>query len=482
MKLTRAGLTDFSGGIRTVGAIRDLGENEVLDATNFLVTPSGGLVKRYGSQKVMSLPLGAAVISAAEWSPSFAAVSWLVVQANNGHVYTTRSDDISYPATFSDLGAVVSSTHAGIVGFRDGVDEVVYVADGGPLNKWDASSFIANLAGTPSVTQIVVYNRRLFGFIGDTLYWSDLDNGDTLGVVASGGGSARIRTFGGGPIVGLAVVGTTLFIWHNNGVSRFRGWSQDDIDIDSGTSAVNNPVGLKDWRGVAVLNGYAYWVSPDGHVYRLSETGDVEEVGKKISTAGTIGGVVAVANKEEREIWLRGISPNAPVYILNLDSGAWTTALYPALNDDWQTLVWIQVRSPDGQGTMLAGSTTGFLYDLRFTSLAFDAAAVDGSSGVPYTSTLQSHSFDFSDASKVKALRFGYAGAEANAGDTITVKVVDDSGSFVNSQTVTPGAGVTRFQLWGNYKSPGLQLTHSGFHFVKISDLWIDAFVYNRPS
>ena len=482
MKPRRDGVTDFSGGVRNIGARRDTGENESLLIDNWRLTLSHGLVRRYGSQKIHTSSFGGTVLAVYEWRFSNIGAGYLMVQAGS-HIYATPSDGLLYPATFTDLGSVVSSSfNAGMAGFRDNAGEVVYIADNGQLNKWDTSTFSTDLPGTPTgITQLVVYNRRLFGFNGDTLYWSDLDNGDTLGDNTNGGGSARIKTFGGGPIVGLAVVGTTLFIFQDNGVSRFRGWSQDDIDIQSGTSAVNNPIGADDWRGITVFNGYAYWISADKKAYRLSEDGDVEEIGRQITLVFQ-GSPIAVANKEEREIWFRNIGSGSQVYIYNIDLNAWTTATFNQGSSAWSMFTWLKSRFTDSQGTMLAASFDGFIYDLRYTTAVLDATNADGTGGSAYVSKIITNPFEFGDASLVKALRYGYIGAD-NLSGSVTVTIMDDSGVLVGSsaQSVPVGGGVTRFQAWGNYKAPAVQVAYGGATLATLSDIWLYGFPYNRP-
>jgi hypothetical protein len=480
MNISRDGVTDFRGGLRQIGARRDLADNEVATLDNWRITLSGSLLKRWGSQKIHTTTFGGTVSAGYEWRLGNINTGFLMLQSGT-HIYQTTSGGLAYPATFTDLGAVVANNFgSGMAGFRDGTAEVVYIGDGGPLNKWDATTFTANIASTPNVSQLLVYNRRLFGFSGDTLYWSDLDNGDTLGIVASGGGSARIRTFGNGPIVGLAVVGTTLFIFHSSGVSRFRGWSQDDIDINSGTSAVNNPVGARDWHGIAVFNGYAYWISPDSRAYRLSEDGDVEEIGKQVNLSFP-GSPIAVANKGEREIWFRNVGNGSTMYVYNTDVGAWSTNSYIQGSSAWSAFVNLQERFADDTGTVLACSFDGFVYDLRYQTAALDAVLADGTGGSLYTATLVTNPFDFMNASVVKAIRYGYFGIEgANA--AVTVQLVDETGALVGSgPNITAGPGVTRVQLAGNYKAPGLSLSYGGSAFASLSDAWLYGFVYNRP-
>jgi hypothetical protein len=131
-----------------------------------------------------------------------------------------------------------------------------------------------------------VYNQRLFGVVGTpygngggyaafpsqtvTLYWSGLNNGDTIGDAASGGGSANIRTYGGSVLVGGFAIGGTNYILHRNAISRFRGTTFDDINITAGAEGVMPNIGQPAaWK---VIDNIGYLLTTEG-VFLATEDG-----------------------------------------------------------------------------------------------------------------------------------------------------------------------------------------------------------------
>ncbi len=132
-------------------------------------------------------------------------------------------------------GTLSTTVPPSFVEFRDaGNAEVVYIADGGLLNKWNGTT-LTEIANTLAVKQVVVFNQRLWGAGNSTypnsIFYSSLNNGDDLGNATppAGGGQIIVRTFGDEQIIGLAPINTSLLIFHNRGISRLTGLGQDDI-------------------------------------------------------------------------------------------------------------------------------------------------------------------------------------------------------------------------------------------------------------
>src|SRR5690606_32348517 len=124
---------------------------------------------------------------------------------------------------------------------------------------------------------------------------------------ANGGGSARVRTFGISEITGLQVLGSSLLIFHRDGISRFTGWSQDDIDIDAGAEGITQDVGTISPASIVVVENYCYFLTDRG-VYRTNGQ-SVEEISPSIASVfraldrALLARAQAVHNRKFGEIW-----------------------------------------------------------------------------------------------------------------------------------------------------------------------------------
>lgn len=485
MPKLRDGQSDFTGGLRTNGSIFDGQDNEVTELINWRIDPSGSLIVRPGTQFITTSGLSDFAVEAYHWRPT-SGDNMLIVSTFDRHLhYTTDPDHTDYPFTFTDAGAVSTNGAAFMVGFRDTLNEVVYFRGGASLSllKFNGVTFTA-VGGAPSnLGQLVVYNRRLFSFNGSTLYWSDLDNGDSLGVAASGGGQAIIRTFGGGQIVGLHVLGTTLFIFHRESISAFRGWTQDDIDIESGMSVVSNPVGLVSTNAATPFGGYLYFVGHDEQFYRMSEAGAVEVISNPVrdALATSINAITYVtANLSNREIW---ITPQASstTWVYNVDRGVWYK--FQLGGGPWQWFTEFSSRNSDTQPTIIGvSSNNGRMYDLRYLAASKDQVGATGTGGSNITAEIQTKHLTFQDPSLVKALRFLYLSASGDSSNPVTPSVLNESGFSTALTAFNPTGAVDRVQAWGKFKAPRVKLTYAGGGFPKLSDIYLDAFVYNRPT
>ena len=230
----------FAGGLNTSADSSQMGANEVRRAENARLTEYGGIKKRLGTQRMHASSLGSINGGFAWMQPT---TSYHFVAAN-GLIKTAPIG--SAPLTWTSLsGAIASTGLVDFCAFRDGSGEIVYVADGGLLNKANAATATVNIAGTAACVSLAVYNQRLYGVDGTTqkIYASAINNGDTLGNTASGGIEAVIRTFGDQECFAVKTLRSSLAIFHRSGISRFTGITIDDIDIEAGTQGFSEQVG-----------------------------------------------------------------------------------------------------------------------------------------------------------------------------------------------------------------------------------------------
>lgn len=411
----------FLGGINTA-AFGDgnstswlLQPGEMPSCINAEITSNGSIEKRRGTQRVHVAAIGggASVKRGIEWYDGDVLVNNIILQVaiSNGRAYTGEySTSMTWTARggAADFDATVTPD---LVPFRDATENVLYIFDGGPLNKINSAFAVTlNIAGTPNVLRGCVYNLRLWGS-GDTanpnrLYWSDLGNGDTLGNTGSGGGFADIRTFAKQRITAIIPLAASLLIFHDTGISRFTGWSQEDFDVDSGTSGISNDVGTINPQSIVVVENIAYFVTTRG-LYAASESG-VQQVAKKLK-AGTnffISTPMFAGHLAETKEILFLTPANGGVrynYLtdnaVNITLGWTVNCLWPATN---------AITSP--RPLLLGGGNDGFVRNMRILSGGnrLDDILSDNSGGSTFSFSVGLRRIFFNQPTTIKRFRFVY--------------------------------------------------------------------------
>lgn len=480
--------TSFAGGLNLSADITQLRPNEVRRATNARLTEYGGILKRGGTQRIHASALSAS-------NPVRGGYGWVhgsTVQQLaicNGQLFTAT---YGIPTTFTGRSGTFSSTeYPSFAGFRDGSADVCYIADGGLLNSWDGATVLTNIAGTPSVSRIVVYNLRLFGISGtdSTVYWSALGDGDTLGNVGSGGGSAIVRTYAQQDLIGLLPLGASLMMIHKNGISRFTGWSQDDIDIDSGASGVSADTGTIAPNSLVAVENVGFMVSDRG-VYQITELG-VSPIGQKIESMirdldqSTFTRIQAAHHKARNEVHF--YFPDVGVYSYNYRLQEWTgpfdgTYISPVTHSMWQTV------DSSARPIVLFGGADGFVRQIDAPSVYKDDVLSDGTGGSSFALSFQCHRMFFGEEEMEKALRFLYITANSVAGQSASVRWTMESGTAQDDlpvgTSVAWGTGTWNPSLtWPNFHTQPrrIQAWGSGtFLDVSVTDNSNAAVVYSR--
>jgi hypothetical protein len=349
-------------------------------------------------------------------------------------------------------GALSTTVIPGFAQFRDtaGAD-VVYIADGGLLNKWNGTTLTVNIAGTVDLSEIAVHNQRLWGSgnatYPDSVFYSDLDNGDTLGNGASGGGQIIVRTFGDEPIVGLASINTSLLVFHRRGISRITGYGQDDITV--APQAVTADVGTIAPHSIVASGNVAYFVSERG-MYACNEA-EVSPVGTpdmpdpllpiiRQLSAAQLATVRAVVNRATKELWITVPGFGCYQYhtVLKAWSGPWdggytdpdTTCLFEALNTS-------------GLPVVLKGDASGWVSICDAPNVFKDNVLADGTGGTRYALTVQMHRFYFGDDALAKSFRWGYLTAQLKGSNQCRIEW--NSGDSFGSYSLPPSTDET----WG---------------------------------
>lgn len=401
----------------------NVGANQLSYVVNWKLSPLiGGLLPRTGSQRSSASPLSGAnpVNGGFTWYNSPNASTELLAVCNTD-LFTSPGQSAP-PITWTNRGGTLHATlPIGFASFRDGSANVAYIADGGLLNKWNGTTLTENIASTPNVSLLAVFNQRLFaaGDIGapDTIYWSGLNNGDTLGQTGSGGGSAVIRTFGQSRIVGLAVVGSSLLVFQERGISRFTGWGIDDFDIDEGMRSAF-PLVSAVASSIQVAGPNAAYFATNERVYKVNETDltsisdDLPELNEALASIGS-DRLFATYNPNSSEYWVGGgASVLSTSYVFSEKLNAWTQ--YAFVQSGTMTSHWTN----DSTRSTLAGYSDGHVrflasYPTNVTDLSFgggplkDDVLSDGTGGNVYSATVVGAPLTLKRHAVMSAMRVG---------------------------------------------------------------------------
>jgi hypothetical protein len=376
---------------------------------------------------------------------------------SNGTLYTGQ---IAIPMTWTaQTGALSTTAFPQFAAFRDGSTDVVYIADGS-LRKWNGTTLTTSIAGTPTVTTIAVQNLRLFG-AGDsanpqTIYFSSFANGDNLNNITiqadgSAGGSAVVRTFGHQKITGLVAIGQSLLIFHERGVSRFTGWSQDDFDLASGTRGVTPDIGSIAPRSIVAVENTCYFITDRG-IYGANESGvsqvsyPIESVLRDATLAGAdFTQAWGVHNRIQREVWF--YIPTQGVFVFNYRinawSGPWDTLFATPMTSAW-------VSGVASAPTVMLGGSDGFVRKADIDGQFMDDVLSTGAGGSQFTMKAQCHRFVFSDPTSEKALRWLYGTVNAGAS---TLSSLSWTSPFGGGQAFFPASNAPKWgsATWGSF-------------------------------
>jgi hypothetical protein len=493
----------MSDGLNDVSDDLALLPTQLRVAINARLTEYGAVTKRGGTQRAHTTALGGAIANGFSWRQDATGTQEILAVAN-GTLHTTAYG--TFPWTWTTESGSLSTAEAPTFAqFRDGTDDVVYIADGGLLNKWDGSTLTVDIAGTIGARMITVHNQRLWscgcGVAPDSIFYSALNDGDTLGNAGAGGGEIIVRTFGDENVVALASIGTSLLIFHRRGVSRLTGYGQDDITVEP--QGITADVGLIAAKSVVTVGNVGFFLSERG-LYRCNEA-EVAPVGtvekpdpllariRQLSTA-QFGSIRAEFNRATRELWIS--IPGVGVYtyhtILQSWSGPWDTGyVSPA------TTALFGVLDANGLPVLVRGDADGFV-SLCDAPVALDNVLANGTGGTRYSMVVQLHRLYAGDDALAKSLRWGYITARLNGSDACSIawKTETDALSFTLPVSLSSlwGTGTwTGSTLWGgpssqNYRIPmggtgyytDVQIIDTGSQLPVFSRFQLEAFAMGR--
>ncbi len=415
--------------------------------TNWRILPNGSLQKRGGSQYIgnSNNPFSSGVVTAGFDFVSALnsnVVTHLVVTDSGTGWFLLREGTHT---TWQSSGSAILGQGSFALHSSGGVaTEAVFYADGGPLNKYTfGGGLTINLASTPNVQHLAVYNRRLYGSCDSgnpqRVYWSALDDGDSLGIGGSGGGSVDVYTGTRTPITGIAVVGSSLLIFHRDSISRFTGWTQDDFQVDP--RGVSSTVGCKNKRTICQIGATQVAFLGNDGIY-LSDGNSVSKISDPLQTylgrqlLGSFPFTVVMAHHPRyHELWVSvpGEDTNG-IFAYNLDTGAWSgphyvtgltfrpASLWPGYDNLGRQYVTFGNESTDAPVRLDALDASGDPFFL-------DHVAFDETGGSAFQAIAKVKRFDFGSASTTKSIRSVRIAGNLRASGNTSVQTTTPAGS-----------------------------------------------------
>ncbi len=444
--------TSFVGGLNTVSADDALQPNQFRRGDNGRLTPYGAFIKRGGTQQTAAaLIVATTVQNGYAWNQSSGSIVTMAVVG--GTLKTTAYG--AFPLTWTQRGSVAdlsTTVTPSLVHFiQGGGTESVYVADGGLLNRYTGTTLTKNIAGTPSCNFLAVQNQRLYGCgdpnFPDSIWYSALNDGDSLGIGASGGGQIIVRTFASENVTGLASLGTSLLIFHTRGLSRLTGYGQSDVTV--APAGITKDVGTRAPFSICVVDNLCYFVSDRG-LYAATEA-DVIPVSTPqqpdplsiilpAMSSANIANIRSVLNRGTRELWIQ--IPGYGIYLYNTVLKAWAGPWADGYQSP-ETSCLFETSNASGYPIVLRGDTTGFVSECDRPNVYMDNVTSAGTGGTSFAMALQPRRFYCKDPNIAKVWRFGYVIAQLNGSNAGTVQWTTDSTSA--SQRLPNSIGST----WG---------------------------------
>lgn len=445
--ILRDGQSSFGGGLNTTADESQLGPDELRRAENARLGEFGAVTRRLGTKRTHAAAIAAFPVRGGfAWKRAATTTEFAVC---NGSLY---HGTFAIPMTWTLVGAGLdAAVYPQFAAFRDGSGEIVYIADGGLLNKATTAAITLNLAGTPSVSALAVYNQRLFGVSGsdETLYWSALNNGDSLGIAGSGGGSAVVRTFGAQAIKTVHALGSSLLLIHREGISLFTGWADEDIAIDAASRGMSTETGTTAPHSFVPVETSAFMLSANG-LFLVTESG-VECVSTKIASVirsldQTLFSRVRAAHHKARNEVLFYL-PDVGVYAYNYAQRAWTGPWTGAYTSKVAHSLWSSVDTA-GAPITLWGGNDGFVRQVDAATTYKDDVLSDGTGGSAYTMVAQPRRFFFGDASREKSLRWAFV--TTNVRGSARASLTWSADTATGSRTLAAFGGDFGSGTWGS--------------------------------
>lgn len=360
------GQEGFAGGINPGGLTAFIPQNQFAAMTNVRVLESGEIAKRPGLRSLYTMTT---------YSPSN--INTWRNGSGVGEVVFNDTNGALRVATYNPSTAALTVTATYATGNPSvGISAAPFFGGGNPLLFLGVNSGKVVIlpsgaalgAATPdALTAVWVYNQRLFGCrsgINQTIFWSGLNDGTTLGDTANGGGSATIRTFSNDAILGGFSLGAIMVIVHTSSLSVFRGRTFDDIQIQAGTEGLAPDIGgvlgsswqVVDHVGYLMSVRGVFLITPNGSVQSYQEmTGLRDPVADLLLSSYAVQNAAIIDNARRKEIWFVlqrtstvGATPDQIIFIYSKTLRCFSGQV--SFPDTWALAGAVAAISPAGSG------------------------------------------------------------------------------------------------------------------------------------
>ena len=495
------GQPNFTGGLNVSSDISSLGPTELWRADNARLIEQGAITKRGGTQRTSTGVLAVGPVRGGfEWR---LASGFLQLAICEGSLYIGT---YGIPMTWTLVSGVTFAAGAQVafVRFLDGLaTDCVYMADGGKLIKYDGVT-LSRVATSPNVSQLLVYNKRLLA-CGDAAaqfatYWSDIENGDTLGDPANGGGQENILASQAGKMVALGLVGDSVALAQESGLARFAGLTVDDISVDSGTRGFSPDTGVVAPRACVNYGSTenpAWVFLSDNGIYELAASGTLRTLTRKIDPVvsgldqSTVARAVAVNFRSAQELWF--YLPDVGMYIYNyrlVDDnglGGWTGPFTGIYTTARVHSIW-EATDTAGKRILLAGFGDGYVRRIEPPNVYLDDVHSDGTGGTAVTLVAQLHRMFFKTPANEKSMWRTFVTANLRGSSTATIawntSIGAGQGTFPPSFGGVWGAGIWDLaRKWGSSGAIARRVDMSGrgtFVDITISDSGLSVASYSK--
>jgi hypothetical protein len=501
----------FSGGLNTVSDPLALSPDQFRFGRNARHTEYGALTKRFGSVRLSSNAITGLPLNGYNWAKADGSVQALVV-GDTGALW--RLDALQPLGTQAWVSAAGLSTTV-IPTFAEFVQgssvEVVYIGDGGRINRWDGTALTTDIGAGPGVRYLTVHNQRLWScgcaVAPSSIFYSSLNNGDTIGDPALGGGEIVVRTFGDERIVALASCNSSLLIFHTRGLSRLTGFGQDDITVDP--EGISSQTGTIAPFSVVEGDGVVFFISDRG-AFAANESGVVplgtpdrpDPILPVISTLtpAQLALVRGVLSRKTQEVWFQ--IPGIGTYVYHLVLQAWAgpwTEDHAHVNGTG--CMWAGRVGDFAETYVMQGLSGGIVTVSDVKGVGTDRATLSlPSSGTPIPWSVQLRRLYFEDDSLAKSLRYAYVTAQLPSLEQMEVFWQTNFGPFSPQAIVGSSAGAwsvlntwglgrwgagansQNYRLWmsGTGYYVDVTLSHDGVGTPVVSRVQMDAFALGR--
>lgn len=462
---------DFRGGVNTAFSEDLVDHTELRSAKNVRLGLEGGIVKRLGTQALMSTGIGASEVNHLfQWdSPDIHTVLARVTGDANLYEFA--------PSTGS--GALISAgwsvgTPVGFAQHRVGVNIYVYIADMTKgVVQWDGATETPIATAPSAANGLEVYKERMFAIDGTkTIFWS-APTDPTLWDLGNDGGFTDIETYDTEPIVAILTLGSSLVIFKRNNIARWTGHDTTNIKIDRETEGISSEIGLIGPEAWCKVEEFAFFLSDRG-AYIANESG-IQEVGQKVEDAfknRTLSDALCVHHRGRREVWVRLPTYNE-TWVWCYRTGAWSGPWDLAF-----TAAALYERSTGAESVMLGSGVNA--YDGDIGQLDGVTYAGTGGTNIEYWPILPVLHFGVPHVKKFMR-RTQNIEADIPDGAVLTVLWSSEFGQG-QSTIIGKGGGVQdyRFRMRAAGRRLTLELHEDGPGSVSVHGLILEASVGGR--